>query len=92
MGDLSSWIGLLLQTAAIIGAIAVFIVRHHIDFRLLLQSQQQSREKIASIESKMEKLSDVIIEIAKQDTRLNNLEARMQEISNRLFQHMKEEV
>lgn len=85
MGELSNIIGTAIQTIAILGTVGGFIFRLHLDLKLLIQQQTQSVQRISKIETRMEQLSQVVVEIARQDARLNNLEARIQELSNRLF-------
>jgi Tfp pilus assembly protein PilN len=89
MGDLSSWVGIILQTVAILGTVGAFLVRLQLDLKLLIQSLQQSKIEISDMKDQMKVLSHVVVDIAKQDARLNNLEARIQEISNRIFEMAK---
>lgn len=92
MGELSSWIGTLIQTLAILGTVGSFLFKMHVDLKLIVQSQRQFLDRVAKIEGGMDKLNQVLIEMARQDARQNGLEARIQELSNRLFEHIKRTV
>ena len=91
MGDWSNIISTAIQTVAILGTVGGFIFRLHLDNRLMLEKQIQFVARIGKIESRVEQLSNVVVDLARQDTRLNNVEARLQEISNRLYEHVKKE-
>lgn len=92
MGDWTNLAGTAIQTVVVLASIGTFIFRLHVDLRLLLQKQAQFVERVTKIENKVDALSSVLIDIAKQDARLNNLESRIQELSNRIYDHIKKEV
>lgn len=91
MGDLTSWIGIFFQTIAIMVSMGAFILRLHMDLKLLIQRQEHMQREQLNIQSRIEKLGQVVIDLAKQDTRLNNVEARLQEMSLRLFDHIRKD-
>lgn len=87
MDALTNWIGIVLQTAAIIGSLGWFIIKLHLGVNLMNQVQKQTKEKIAEIDDRVKQLSQVLVDLAQQDQRIKNLEARVQELSNRLFDY-----
>lgn len=87
----SNLIGIALQTLAIIITLGAFVGRLHLDLRLWIQQSQAIAAKVAQIEGKLEKMADLITQIAIQDARLNSIEARIQEISSILNRHIKDE-
>lgn len=89
MGDVSNWISIILQMLGVLGGVAVFFYRIHLSLNLLMQQNIQAEKKIATMELKMEQLSQVIIDMAKQNVRLDGLDARVQEISNFLLSRAK---
>lgn len=96
MFDLTINIGNILQTLAMMVAVGAFIIRLqqrlHLDLRLLLQSHNQQKEDIIKIKSQIEQLNKLVVDLARQDQRLTNVETRMQELSNRLFEYSREKV
>lgn len=91
MGDLASWAGVILQTLVIAGTLAVFLFRISTDVKIIAQRQSQTETRVGAIDVKMEKLSSLVVEIAKQDQRLNFLDARVQELSSRLYAHLQKD-
>lgn len=89
MGDLTSWLGIALQTLAIIITVGAFVLRIHLDVKLLVQRQEHMQDEQERIQSKLEALNQVLIDLTKQDARLTNIEFRMQELSIRLTDHIK---
>lgn len=89
MGEWANIVGTTIQTLAILGTVGGFIFRLHLDNRLLLEKLTQSNIRIVKVEDEVKQLSQVVVSIARQDTRLDNVEARLQEISNRLYDHIK---
>lgn len=89
--DWSNLVGLIIQTLAILGTGAAFLGRLHLDLRLWIQQAQILAGRVTQIESKMDKISELITQIAIQDARLNALDVRLQEISTRFFNHVKED-
>ena len=89
MGDLNNWIGTTIQTLVLVGAIGGFVFRLQLALKLLIEQQAQYSVRMLKVEAKIEQLSQVLIDLARQDARLNNQEARIQEISNRLHEYSK---
>ena len=89
--DWTNIIGIVIQTLAIMATGAAFLFRLHVDLRLWIQQAQATASRVAQIEIKMEKISDLITAIAIQDARLNAVDVRLNELSIRLNSHIKEE-
>lgn len=89
--DWTNFVSVVIQTIAILATVGAFILRLRVDVLLVLQQQSQVKERIAVVEKEVKDLSKAVIDIAKQDIRLNNLEARVQEMSSRLFAYTKVE-
>ncbi len=85
MGDLANWVGIAVQTLAIVATMAGFLMRINTDVKVLVQRLVQMEQHIDNLNSKTEKLSSVIVDIAKQDQRILNLETRVQELSSRFY-------
>ena len=88
MLDLTISLGTVLQTITIVGSAAVFIWRLQIRLEVMDAKQATIVEKIGKIESELDKLTDVVVTQAKHDQRMDNLEGRFQELSNRIFDHV----
>lgn len=80
MFDFTINLSVVLQTIVTLLAVGVFILRLHFDLRLLIHAQLQQKEKIIGIETRLDQLGKVLIDLAKQDQRLNNVEARLQDL------------
>lgn len=91
MGDLANWAAVLVQTVTIVGTMAAFLFRINTDVKVLVQRLLQTESRIGHLDTRMEKLSQVVIDLAKQDTRLANVEARVNELSMRLYAHVRKE-
>lgn len=78
--DIATWAGPILQTLVMAGTVGALIVRLHTDMKLLIQQVQQTKSDVYSLKEEMKKLAQVMIDLARQDTRLTNLEARMHEL------------
>lgn len=91
MGDLANWIGIGVQTLAIVGTMAAFLIRINTEVKVLVQRISQSELRLGLLDTRMEKLSQVVVDLAKQDQRLNNVEMRVQELSMRLYEHVKKD-
>lgn len=89
--DWTNVISVAIQTLAILVAGGGFLWRLQMDLKLWIQQSQIIAGKVAQIEVEIKKFSEVLIDLAKQDTRLTNIEARVQELSNRLYSHIREE-
>lgn len=89
--DWGNLAGIALQTIAIIITLVAFIGRIHLDLKLWIQKVEAIANKVYTIETKMEKISDVITQIAIQDARLNAIESRIHTIDNRLDRHIKDD-
>lgn len=89
--DWGNLAGIALQTLTIVGSLWAFVMRLHVDLKLWIQQSQAVAEKVAKIENKMEKMAELITQLAIQDTRLNIIEARVQNIDDRLANHVKNE-
>ena len=89
MGELSNWVGTTIQTLVLVGAIGGFVFRLQLALKLLIEQQSQYSVRMMKVEAKIEQLSQVLIDLAKQDMRLSNQEARIQELSNRLHEYSK---
>lgn len=91
MGDITSWIGLVIQTIVFLGTVGGFVIKLHLDLKLLIQSQQQYQRQmnaeISDIKERVKGMGQVIIDLARQDMRMNSLDAKVQELSNRLFDY-----
>lgn len=91
MGDIANWAGIFVQTLAIVGTMAAFLIRINTEVKVLVQRISQSELRLVSVDARMEKLSQLVVDLAKQDQRLNNVELRVQELSMRLYEHVKKE-
>lgn len=93
IGDLASWVGIIIQTVAIIGTMGLFLFRMNTEVKILVQRliqiEKQTEYRLIAVDSKLERLSQVVVDLAKQDQRLNNVEARVQELSSRLHAHVR---
>lgn len=88
MFDLTISLGTVLQTITIVGSAAYFIWSIKTRLEVMDTKQVTMVEKISKIEIELDRLTDVVIVQAKQDQRINNLEERLQELSNRIFSHV----
>lgn len=88
MFDATISLGTVLQTVTIIGSALIFIWKLHTKLEIMDTKQTAVVAKIDTIEKELEKLTTVTIEQAKQTQRLDNFESRLQEISNRIFDHV----
>jgi len=88
MFDMTISLGAVLQTVAMLGGIAIFIWRLQIRLEIVDTKQAVAIEKISKIELELDKLTAVTIEQAKQNTRIDHVESRLQEVSNRIFDHV----
>lgn len=79
MIDLTVNLGTILQTFAIIGSAALFIIR--MQSRMLLMENE-----VKGLRTQIEKLSEVTIDLAKQDQRLLHLEGQMGNVNKYLFE------
>lgn len=75
---------ILLQTAAIIGGGAYFIWSIKASVAILVAQQGTINDKLVKMEAAIDKLSTAAVELARQDERLNAMDVRMQELSNRI--------
>lgn len=91
MGDITSWIGTILQILVTIGTIGAFFARLHIDLKLLVQSQLQMKNTIDAHEAHLKQMGQILIDLARQDIRLTSAETRLHEISARLYDHIRRE-
>jgi hypothetical protein len=89
--DWANLAGIALQTIAIIFSLGAFVMRLHLDLRLWIQQSQATATEVAQIKQKMEKIADLITQLAIQDTRLNSIEARVHELSNIISRHIKKD-
>lgn len=78
--DWSNWVGIAIQAVAIVLPLGAFIVRLHLDLRLWIAQSQATAAKVEKVEQKIEKISDLVTQIAIQDARLNSIETRLQEL------------
>lgn len=91
MGDISSWVGMVLQTLGILGAVGMFVLRLHLDLRLLIQAQVQVKNVVDSHDTQLKQMGQILIDLARQDMRLTNAEARIHELSTRLYDHIRKD-
>ena len=83
--DTTISLGTLLQTIAMLGGALYFLWRLQLRLEVIDTKQISTIQKIDSIEKELEKITLVVIEQARQNTRLDNFEARVQELSNRIY-------
>lgn len=92
MGDISSWLGLAIQTVVFLGTVGGFVIKLHLDLKLMIQSQQQYQERmnseITDIKERVKGMGQVIVDLARQDVRMNAVEARVEKVSNSLFEYV----
>lgn len=79
MIDLTVNLGTILQTLAIIGSAAIFILRMQTKMLVV-------ENKVEILGKQIEKLSEVTIDLAKQDQRLLHLEGQMGNVNKYLFE------
>lgn len=84
MFDATISLGSILQIISFCGTVAYFIFK--LQWRL-----DRVDEKLQKIDREQEKITSIIVDLAKQDQRLTHVEERLQEISNRVFKHMQSE-
>lgn len=82
--DATVSIGNLLQMLVMLGAGIWFLYTVKGELSTLAQIQKQFAERLDRIDKELELLSKTTIEIAKQEVRMNNIDSRLQELSNRL--------
>lgn len=85
MFDLTINLGSLISTASFIGSGAYFIWSMRTRLEVMDTRQATVVEKISKIETELQKLTEVIIEQAKQTQRLDSFEARLQEVYSKTF-------
>lgn len=90
--DWPNIISLIIQTIAILGTLAAFLGKLLIKLELMIQQHKQFRDEVNVIKTKVDELSRVVVDIARQDTRIINLEARVHELSTRLHNHIAEDL
>lgn len=85
MFDFTINLSIVFQTIVTLATIAFFILKIHTDLKLLVQSHNAQNTKINNIETRIDKLSGLVVDLARQDQRLNNLESRITELSSTVF-------
>jgi prefoldin subunit 5 len=74
----------IVQLLVILGGGAYFIWSMQTGIAVLTTRQAQIDERLVKIEASIDRLSSTTVEIARQDERVNHVEARLQELSNRI--------
>jgi len=73
-----------LQIVAMLGGGLYFIWAMKAELHLLRATQTVFIERLDKVENKIESLTSIIIQIAKQEERMDAADKRLQELSNRL--------
>lgn len=82
-------LGTVLEIIAMVGSIAYFVYSMKTELAVLANSHRLSISRLDSVDSKLEKLSTVIVDLARQEERMNAQDTRINEISNRVVETLK---
>jgi hypothetical protein len=85
MFDLTISLGTIIQTVALVGSAAYFIWGLKTKLEIMEVSNTAMSDDINSMKLELQKLTDVVIEQAKQNQRLAHIEERIQELHNKVF-------
>lgn len=81
MWDMTINLGTILQTVIVLASVGAFIYRLHIDTTHI-------KQKLQALDTKVEKLSAVTIDLAKQDQRLLHLEGSLERVEKYMFEKL----
>jgi hypothetical protein len=80
---LGNWLTLL-QIVAILGGGMFFLYRMEGKIQLVTSTQDSFIHRLEKVDEKLEQLTSVIIQLAKQEQRMDAADARVQELSTRI--------
>lgn len=84
MFDTTVTMGNIIQIVVILISGLIFLYRMESRLILLTNIQENFTQRLSKIDAELEKLSNVTIQIARQDERMTAQDNRLQEFSNRL--------
>lgn len=84
MFDATITLGTVLQIIAMVASIGYFVWKLQIQLEVLSAQHRTFAQRIDTVDTKLDKLSTVVIDIARQEERMDAQDKRIQELTSRI--------